>query len=35
MSTEHIVQSYDDELAKLTNAILQMGGLVESQITAT
>ena len=35
MSTEHIVQSYDDELANLTNAILQMGGLVESQITAT
>ena len=35
MSPEHIVQSYDTELDKLTNAILQMGGLVESQITAT
>ena len=28
MSTEHIVQSYDDELANLTNAILQMLSLI-------
>ena len=34
MTTEHIVQAYDDELSHLTTTILQMGGLVESQVSA-
>ncbi len=32
--TEHIVKSYDEELNRMTNAILQMGGLVEAQLAA-
>jgi len=33
-SSTHTVRSYDDELTRLNNIILQMGGLVESQIAA-
>ncbi len=32
--TEHIVRSYDEELDRVTNAILEMGGLVEQQLSA-
>ncbi len=31
---EHTVQSYDEELRQLTNLVLQMGGMVESQIAS-
>lgn len=33
-ASEHTVHSYDDELRRMTNLVLQMGGLVESQIAA-
>jgi phosphate transport system protein len=33
-NSDHIVQSYDDDLRHLTNLVLQMGGLVESQVAA-
>ena len=32
MSRDHIVKSYDEELERLNNAIVEMGGLVEAQI---
>ncbi|WP_341703676.1 phosphate signaling complex protein PhoU [Ferrovibrio sp.] len=32
MPTQHIVQSYDDELKKLSTMIVQMGGIAESQL---
>ena len=32
MSTDHIVKSYDQELDSLRGAIVQMGGIVESQL---
>ena len=32
MPTDHIVKSYDQELESLRNAIVQMGGGVESQL---
>ena len=32
-STAHIVKSFDQELAQIENMILEMGGLVENQIT--
>ena len=34
MASEHIIKSYDDELRRLTNAVTQMGGLAERQISA-
>lgn len=34
MPSEHIIKSYDEELRRLDNAITQMGGLAESQLTA-
>jgi phosphate transport system protein len=34
MPAEHIVKSYDDELARLSNMIVEMGGLAESQLSA-
>ncbi len=34
IEADHTVQSYDDELAQLTNLVLQMGGMVENQIAA-
>jgi phosphate transport system protein len=34
MPDEHIVKSYDEELAKLSRTIVEMGGLAESQLTA-
>jgi phosphate transport system protein len=34
MTTQHIVHSYDQELQHLTNLVLTMGGMVESQIAA-
>jgi phosphate transport system protein len=34
MASEHIIKSYDDELRRLNNAITQMGGLAESQLSA-
>ncbi len=33
MESEHIVQSYDEELARLYNTIAEMGGLAEQQLT--
>lgn len=33
-AAEHTVHAYDDELRRMTNLVLQMGGLVESQIAA-
>ncbi len=32
MNQEHIVSSFDDELKKLDNMVLEMGGLAESQL---
>ena len=32
METEHIVKSFDEELQRLDNMILEMGGLAESQL---
>jgi phosphate transport system protein len=34
MVNEHIIKSYDDELRRLNNTIMQMGGLAESQLAA-
>ena len=34
MSTDHIVKSYDQELETLRSAIVQMGGVAESQLQA-
>jgi phosphate transport system protein len=34
MASEHIIKSYDEELRRLNNAITQMGGLAESQLSA-
>jgi phosphate transport system protein len=34
MAAEHIMKSYDDELARLNNMIVEMGGLAESQLAA-
>jgi phosphate transport system protein len=34
MPAEHIVKSYDEELARLNNMIVEMGGLAESQLAA-
>jgi phosphate transport system protein len=33
MASEHIVKSFDEELNKLETALVQMGGLVEEQLT--
>jgi phosphate transport system protein len=33
MPTQHIVQSYDEELKKLSTLIVQMGGIAESQLS--
>jgi phosphate transport system protein len=35
MPAEHIVKSYDEELARLSNMIVEMGGLAESQLSAS
>src|SRR5580700_4935692 len=34
MAAEHIVKSYDEELTRLGNMIVEMGGLAESQLSA-
>ena len=34
MPAEHIVKSYDEELARLNNTITEMGGLAESQLAS-
>lgn len=34
MVSEHIVKSYDEELGKLSNIIVEMGGMAESQLAA-
>ena len=34
MPSEHIMKNYDQELARLNNAITEMGGLAESQLAA-
>jgi phosphate transport system protein len=34
MPAEHIVKSYDEELARLNNMIVEMGGLAEAQLSA-
>jgi phosphate transport system protein len=34
MAAEHIVKSYDEELGRLNNMIVEMGGLAESQLAA-
>jgi phosphate transport system protein len=34
MPAEHIVKSYDEELARLRNMVVEMGGLAESQLAA-
>ena len=34
MASEHIVKSYDDELARLKKMITEMGGQAESQLAA-
>jgi phosphate transport system protein len=34
MVNEHIIKSYDDELRRLNNTIMQMGGLAEGQLAA-
>ncbi len=34
MASEHIIKSYDEELRRLNNAIMQMGGLAEGQLAA-
>ncbi|HVH79858.1 MAG TPA: PhoU domain-containing protein, partial [Stellaceae bacterium] len=35
MPAEHIVKSYDEELTRLSNMIVEMGGLAESQLAAS
>src|SRR5215471_4288891 len=32
MASEHLVRAYDEELQKLSNTIVEMGGLAESQL---
>ena len=34
MTAEHTVKSYDEELNRMTNTILEMGGIVESQLSS-
>ena len=34
MAAEHVARAYDEELRKLTNTIVEMGGLAESQLGA-
>ena len=34
MTSEHIIKSYDEELRRLNNTIMQMGGLAEGQLAA-
>jgi phosphate transport system protein len=34
MAAEHIMKSYDEELERLNNMIVEMGGLAESQLAA-
>jgi phosphate transport system protein len=34
MASEHVARAYDEELRKLTNTIVEMGGLAESQLGA-
>jgi phosphate transport system protein len=34
MAAEHILKGYDEELAKLNNMIVEMGGLAESQLVS-
>ncbi|MEA2756809.1 MAG: phosphate transport system protein [Aliidongia sp.] len=34
MSSDHIIKSYDDELTKLQNTLITMGGLAESQLAS-
>ena len=34
MAAEHIIKSYDEELQRLNNMIVAMGGLAESQLAA-
>jgi phosphate transport system protein len=34
MASEHILKSYDDELARLSKAIIAMGGLAEEQLAS-
>ena len=34
MPPEHIMKSYDEELARLSNMIVEMGGLAESQLSS-
>jgi phosphate transport system protein len=34
MSSDHIIKSYDDELTKLQNSLIAMGGLAEAQLAA-
>jgi phosphate transport system protein len=34
MANEHIIKSYDEELRRLNNTIMQMGGLAEGQLAA-
>lgn len=34
MASEHIIKSYDEELARLRNMIVEMGGLSEAQLSA-
>jgi phosphate transport system protein len=35
MPAEHIVKSYDEELARLNNMIVEMGGLAEAQLSSS
>ena len=35
MTAEHTVKSYDEELDRMNNAVLEMGGLVERQLAAS
>ncbi len=35
MVAEHTVKSYDEELNRMTNAVLEMGGIVEQQLAAS
>jgi phosphate transport system protein len=34
MSNDHIIKSYDEELGRLRRAVLEMGGIAESQLAA-
>jgi phosphate transport system protein len=34
MSSDHIIKSYDDELTKLQNTLIAMGGLAEAQLAS-